>query len=88
MTEFKILEEPVVTNEGDDWRHEIQLCRVPDWDDMVVIRPCYSTKQKTKDGKDFWNIAIRPLAFGMDEADKVICAIAKLWGIYNKKYKK
>ena len=82
MPEMKILRK-IVTNEGDDFRHEIQLCHVPEWDNSVIIRPCYYTKQKNKEGGYFWNISPRPLTFEMNEVDKVLEAIKELKETYD-----
>ncbi len=82
MTKMKILRR-ITTKDGEKTRHEIQLCQVPEWDNRIIIRPCYYTKQKNKDGDDFWNISPRPLTFGMDEVVKVLDAIKELKDTYD-----
>jgi len=80
MPEFKILNK-IVVDCKDDWRSEVQLCQIPEWNDKIKIRICYYKKQKRK-GEEFWNIAPRPLVFDFDSAEKIAKAITESINLY------
>ena len=65
-----------------DWRLEVQLCQIEYDKKEIHIRPCYYSKQKRKDGSEFWNIAPRPPTFKVSEVQKVIDAMQKLRNEY------
>ena len=82
MTKFEIIGKEVV-EEGEDWRTEVQLCIVEEWN-RPEIRICYYKYMKNEHGKRFWNLAPRSASFELHTTDKVIDAIKHMRALWDK----